>query len=142
MTTHQPGPDFAPIELAVADIAAGRPVVVVDDEDRENEGDLIFAAQSATADLVTFMIRECGGLICVPMTGPDLDRLALDQMVSQNADRMGTAFTVSVDARAGLASRLIVFARSAAEIPVVTPARASTDTVNAVPIRSAFWLTI
>jgi 3,4-dihydroxy 2-butanone 4-phosphate synthase/GTP cyclohydrolase II len=102
MTPHQPPAEFAPIELALADIAAGRPLVVVDDEDRENEGDLIFAAEKATADLVTLMIRECGGLICVPMTGPDLDRLALDQMVNQNTERMGTAFTVSVDARVGV----------------------------------------
>ena len=77
-------------------------MVVVDDEDRENEGDLIFAAEKATPELVAFMVRECGGLVCVPMTGADLDRLALTQMVSQNSDRMGTAFTVSVDARAGV----------------------------------------
>src|SRR5271155_2666372 len=105
MTTHQPHQptaEFAPIELALADIAAGRPVVVVDDEDRENEGDLVFAAEKATADLVAFMIRECGGLICVPMTGSDLDRLDLDQMVRRNTESMGTAFTVSVDARAGV----------------------------------------
>src|ERR1700685_384152 len=103
MTTHQPHQptaEFAPIDLALADIAAGRPLVVVDDEDRENEGDLIFAAEKATADLVTLMIRECGGLICVPMTGADLDRLALDQMVNQNTERMGTAFTLCVEARA------------------------------------------
>jgi 3,4-dihydroxy 2-butanone 4-phosphate synthase/GTP cyclohydrolase II len=102
MTADQPGADFAPVELALADIAAGRPVVVVDDEDRENEGDLVFAAEKATADLVAFMIRECGGLICVPMTGSDLDRLDLGQMVSRNTESMGTAFTVSVDARAGV----------------------------------------
>ena len=93
---------FDRIELALAEIAGGQPVVVVDDEDRENEGDLIFAAEKATPELVAFMVRECRGLVCVPMTGADLDRLALSQMVSQNSDRMGTAFTVSVDARAGV----------------------------------------
>ncbi|WP_042368297.1 bifunctional 3,4-dihydroxy-2-butanone-4-phosphate synthase/GTP cyclohydrolase II [Streptacidiphilus neutrinimicus] len=87
------------IEFAIAEIAAGRPIVVVDDENRENEGDLVFAAELATPELVAFAMRECRGLICVPMTGEDLDRLELGQMVAQNTESMRTAFTVSVDAR-------------------------------------------
>ena len=79
--------------------AAGRPIVVVDDEDRENEGDLIFAASAATADLVGFMIRHTSGYICVAMTGADLDRLGLPPMTAVNEDRKGTAYAVSVDAR-------------------------------------------
>ncbi|MCL2728981.1 MAG: bifunctional 3,4-dihydroxy-2-butanone-4-phosphate synthase/GTP cyclohydrolase II [Actinomycetia bacterium] len=89
-----------PIERAVADIAAGRPVVVVDDENRENEGDVIVAAEKITPEIVAFMMNECRGLICVPMEGPELDRLELPQMVEANTESMRTAFTVSVDAGA------------------------------------------
>jgi 3,4-dihydroxy 2-butanone 4-phosphate synthase/GTP cyclohydrolase II len=91
-----------PIEEAIADIAAGRAVVVVDDEDRENEGDLIFAAQRATPELAGFMIRHTSGVICVAMTGPILDRLSLPPMTMVNEDRKGTAYAVSVDARDGI----------------------------------------
>jgi 3,4-dihydroxy 2-butanone 4-phosphate synthase/GTP cyclohydrolase II len=93
---------FAPIEAAIEAIRAGRPVVVVDDADRENEGDLVFAASKATPDLVALMMAECRGLICVAVEGPTLDRLQLGQMVAQNTERMSTAFTVSVDAREGV----------------------------------------
>ncbi|GAA4928072.1 bifunctional 3,4-dihydroxy-2-butanone-4-phosphate synthase/GTP cyclohydrolase II [Streptomyces coeruleoprunus] len=87
-----------PVEQAIADIAAGRPVVVVDDEDRENEGDLVIAAEKATPEIVAFMMSECRGLICAPMEGDELDRLRLPQMVDDNTESMKTAFTVSVDA--------------------------------------------
>ncbi|MEU1595589.1 bifunctional 3,4-dihydroxy-2-butanone-4-phosphate synthase/GTP cyclohydrolase II [Streptomyces sp. NPDC005708] len=92
--------DFAldPVEQAIADIAAGKPVVVVDDEDRENEGDLVIAAEKATPEIVAFMMSECRGLICAPMEGDELDRLELPQMVEHNTESMRTAFTVSVDA--------------------------------------------
>jgi 3,4-dihydroxy 2-butanone 4-phosphate synthase/GTP cyclohydrolase II len=90
------------IETALAEVAAGRPVVVVDDQDRENEGDLVFAAEKATPDLVAFMMNECRGLICVPLDPEGIDRLRLRQMVADNSERMGTAFTVSVDARTGV----------------------------------------
>ncbi|MFJ7157638.1 bifunctional 3,4-dihydroxy-2-butanone-4-phosphate synthase/GTP cyclohydrolase II [Streptomyces sp. NPDC101118] len=89
-----------PVEQAIRDIAAGRPVVVVDDEDRENEGDLVIAAEKATPEIVAFMMSECRGLICAPMEGPELDRLELPQMVQNNTESMQTAFTVSVDATA------------------------------------------
>ncbi|WP_414169770.1 bifunctional 3,4-dihydroxy-2-butanone-4-phosphate synthase/GTP cyclohydrolase II [Streptoverticillium reticulum] len=87
-----------PVERAIADIAAGRPVVVVDDADRENEGDLVVAAEKITPEIVAFMMSECRGLICVPLEEPDIDRLDLPQMVARNTETMGTAFTVSVDA--------------------------------------------
>ncbi|MCS0639531.1 bifunctional 3,4-dihydroxy-2-butanone-4-phosphate synthase/GTP cyclohydrolase II [Streptomyces sp. LP05-1] len=87
-----------PVEQAIRDIAAGRPVVVVDDEDRENEGDLIVAAEKATPEIVAFMMSECRGLICAPMEDEELERLRLPQMVSDNTESMRTAFTVSVDA--------------------------------------------
>jgi 3,4-dihydroxy 2-butanone 4-phosphate synthase/GTP cyclohydrolase II len=91
-----------PVEQAIADIAAGRPVVVVDDEDRENEGDLVIAAEAATPEVIAFMMSECRGLICAPMEAEELDRLRLPQMVQDeaNTESMKTAFTVSVDATA------------------------------------------
>ncbi|WP_242419331.1 3,4-dihydroxy-2-butanone-4-phosphate synthase, partial [Frankia sp. CpI1-P] len=95
---------FASIEDAIAEIAAGRPLVVVDDADRENEGDLIFAAEAATPELVAFMTRYTSGVICVPMDAVDTDRLELDQMVPHNTERMGTAFTITVDAREGVST--------------------------------------
>ncbi|MFE0646291.1 bifunctional 3,4-dihydroxy-2-butanone-4-phosphate synthase/GTP cyclohydrolase II [Streptomyces sp. NPDC058877] len=87
-----------PVEQAIRDIAAGRPVVVVDDEDRENEGDLVIAAEKATPEIIAFMMSECRGLICAPMEEDELDRLQLPQMVEHNTESMRTAFTVSVDA--------------------------------------------
>ncbi len=90
------------VERAIKDIADGRPVIVVDDADRENEGDIVFAASKATPELLAFTIRYGRGLICVPMLGPDLDRLQVPQMTNQNQERHGTAFTVSVDARRGI----------------------------------------
>jgi len=92
------------IERAITELAAGRPIVVVDDENRENEGDLIFAASKATPELVGFMIRHTSGVICMPMEGHELDRLKLPPMTAVNEDRKGTAYTVSVDARDGVST--------------------------------------
>lgn len=89
------------IEAAIEDVARGRMVIVVDDEDRENEGDLILAAEKATPELVGYMVRHCSGIICVPMEGQRLEDLNLPLMAPGDSDPMGTAFTVSVDARAG-----------------------------------------
>lgn len=86
------------IEEAINDIRAGRMVVVIDDEDRENEGDVIIAAEKVTADAINFMVTHARGLVCMPVEGRRLDELELMPMVSQNTDTMGTAFTVSVDA--------------------------------------------
>jgi 3,4-dihydroxy 2-butanone 4-phosphate synthase/GTP cyclohydrolase II len=90
------------VERAVQDIRAGRAVVVVDDAARENEGDIIFAASKATPELLAFTIRHVRGLICVPMLGKDLDRLQIPPMTTDNQEHMGTAFTISVDARHGI----------------------------------------
>ena len=90
------------IEEAIEEIRAGKMVVVVDDEDRENEGDLIFAASCTSPELVGFMIRHTSGVLCVPMDGPDLDRLGLPPMTHVNEDAKGTAYSVSVDARLGV----------------------------------------
>ena len=90
--------NFDSIDTALAEIKAGRAVVVVDDESRENEGDLICAAQFATPDLINFMAVNARGLICLAMTGERLDELDLPLMVSKNTDSNQTAFTVSIDA--------------------------------------------
>ena len=89
---------FDPIDAALADLKAGRVIVVVDDENRENEGDLICAAQFATPDMINFMAVEARGLICLAMTGDRLDELDLPLMVSKLTDTNQTAFTVSIDA--------------------------------------------
>jgi 3,4-dihydroxy 2-butanone 4-phosphate synthase/GTP cyclohydrolase II len=90
---------FDSIEDAIADIRAGKMVVVLDDEDRENEGDLAMAAQMVTPEAINFMRKEAGGLICVPLLGRRLDELHLPQMVDDNTAVHETAFTVSVEAR-------------------------------------------
>ena len=97
---------------AIAAVRAGKAVVVVDDEDRENEGDLIFAASKATPQLVGFMIRHTSGVICVPMPGAELDRLNLPPMTSINEDRKATAYSVSVDARDGISTGISASDRS------------------------------
>ncbi len=93
-----------PVERAIADIAAGKAVVVVDDEDRENEGDLIFAASKATPELMAFTIRHSSGVICVPMPADMLDRLEIPLMTPHNKDKLRTAYTISVDARDGVST--------------------------------------
>src|SRR3954451_4372827 len=89
---------FGTVEQAIADIKAGKLILVADDEDRENEGDLICAAQLVTPELVNFMIRRAGGLICVALPGERVDQLALPPMAESNPDEYRTAYTVSVDA--------------------------------------------
>jgi 3,4-dihydroxy 2-butanone 4-phosphate synthase/GTP cyclohydrolase II len=95
------GPSFSPVAEILAELRAGRMVIVMDDEDRENEGDLIMAAEHATPEAVAFMIRHTSGIICVPMEEAQLARLDLPQMVPVNSESHRTAFTVSVDLRAG-----------------------------------------
>ncbi|MBB4684608.1 bifunctional 3,4-dihydroxy-2-butanone-4-phosphate synthase/GTP cyclohydrolase II [Amycolatopsis jiangsuensis] len=96
------GFDVDAIEAAIADVAAGRAVVVVDDEDRENEGDLIFAAEKATPELLAFMVRYTSGYVCVALTEEEADRLDLPPMYHTNQDQRGTAYSVTVDAAEGV----------------------------------------
>ena len=93
---------FATIEEAIEEIREGRMVVVVDDEDRENEGDLVVAAAFATDEAVNFMATHARGLICLCLTGERCEELGLPQMTQRNEARLGTAFTVSVEAREGV----------------------------------------
>ena len=90
---------FSSIETAVGELRAGRFVVVVDDEDRENEGDLVLAAEKVTPEAINFMAREGRGLICLALTEERCDELALPPMVDENTSNFGTAFTVSIEAR-------------------------------------------
>ncbi len=94
-----PGVRLDTVEEAITDIAAGKAVVVVDDEHRENEGDLVFAASRSTPALMAFTIRHSSGVVCVPMTAQTLDRLGIALMTPHNRERLRTAYTVSVDAR-------------------------------------------
>ena len=89
---------FDRVEDAIEDIRLGRMVIVADDEDRENEGDLVMAASCVTPDHINFMIKHAGGLICVPMTNERADALELPLVTDANTDPQGTAFTVPVDA--------------------------------------------
>src|SRR3989441_12472184 len=99
MMSHSP---FTDVPTAIEEIRAGRMVVVVDDEDRENEGDLVMAGDKVTPEAINFMAKYGRGLVCVPMTGERLDELKIQMMVSDNTAPMGTAFTVTVDARRGV----------------------------------------
>lgn len=98
---HSP---FDSVESAISDIAAGRLVIVTDDEDRENEGDLIMSASKATPETVNMMIRYCSGIVCVPTLEPQLRRLGLGPMVQQNREVQRTDFAVSVDAAEGIST--------------------------------------
>jgi 3,4-dihydroxy 2-butanone 4-phosphate synthase / GTP cyclohydrolase II len=116
--------EFDAIEDVIADIAAGRPVVVVDDEDRENEGDLIVAAQFATPETVAFLVNHTSGLLCVGMEEPALQRLRLPQMVPDdgNEDVRKTAFTLSVDLIAGTTTGISAHDRAATVQALANPA--------------------
>lgn len=93
---------FAPIEAAIEAIRQGKMVILVDDEDRENEGDLVMAAEHVTPEAINFMATHARGLICMPMSGANLDRLELPLMVKENQSKYETAFTVSVEATKGV----------------------------------------
>ena len=118
------------VDRAIKDIAEGRPVLVVDDENRENEGDIIFAASMATPELLAFMIRYSSGVICVPMREAVLDRLQLPQMTAQNTEHHRTAFTVSVDARAGTSTGISAADRATTIARLVDPATTAADLVR------------
>ncbi len=108
------------ISEAIQEIRQGKFVIVVDDEDRENEGDLVIAAEKVTPQAVNFMIREARGLVCVPLTGKRLDELQLPQMVRENTAPLGTAFTVSVEAR-NVTTGISAFDRAATILALVDP---------------------
>src|SRR6187549_3589480 len=104
---------FAAVEDAVAAIRRGEMVIVVDDEDRENEGDLTMAAEKVTPEAINFMAKHGRGLICLPMTGERLDELNIPLMVNQNTARLGTAFCVTVEAKHSTSTGISAGDRSA-----------------------------
>ncbi len=118
---------FATIEDAIEEIRAGRMLVVVDDEDRENEGDLLMAADGITPEHVNFMAKHGRGLVCVPMTGERLDQLNISMMVNENTAPLGTAFTVTVDARRGITTGTSAHDRAVTIRTLVDPRTMSDD---------------
>jgi len=121
---------FDTIETAIQTIAVGGLVIVTDDEGRENEGDLVMAAEKATPELVNMMIRHARGLICVPMTEPQLKRLGINPMVQQNRESHRTAFTVSVDAAEGITTGISAFDRARTIKLLSDPATRSDELVQ------------
>jgi 3,4-dihydroxy 2-butanone 4-phosphate synthase/GTP cyclohydrolase II len=130
---------FDSIEQAIADVAAGKAVVVVDDEDRENEGDLVFAAELATPEMVAFMVRYTSGFICVPLTESEATRLDLPPMFHTNQDKRGTAYTVTVDAREGVSTGISAADRAHTIRLLASPSTRATDLSrpgHVVPLRA------
>lgn len=126
--THDcPGSAFASIPDALAAIAAGRIVVVVDDEDRENEGDLIMAAEHATKETIGFFVRHTSGFICAAITGDRARELDLPPMVARNEDHMGTAFAVTVDLRKGTTTGISASERAATIRALADPQTVADD---------------
>src|SRR5947209_8099609 len=118
---------FARIEDAIDAIRAGRMVIVVDDEDRENEGDLTIAAERITPDAINFMARYGRGLICLPMTPERLDELEIPLMVSQNSSRFETAFCVSIEAKGRTSTGISASDRAATVLAAIDPATRPSD---------------
>ncbi|WP_150460069.1 3,4-dihydroxy-2-butanone-4-phosphate synthase [Nesterenkonia ebinurensis] len=122
-----PAPILDPVEVALNQLAAGRPVVVVDDADRENEGDLIFPAAAATPELMGFTIRYSSGVICLPMTGERARHLNLPPMVTENQDPKGTAYTLSCDAAAVTSTGISAADRAITARALADPETAAAD---------------
>ena len=121
---------LAKIAEAIEDIKQGRFVIIVDDEDRENEGDLALAAEKVSAQAINFMAKHGRGLICLPATGERLDNLQLPLMVDENTCKFGTAFTVSVDAKQGTTTGISAADRAKTIKAVVDPATKPNDLVR------------
>jgi 3,4-dihydroxy 2-butanone 4-phosphate synthase / GTP cyclohydrolase II len=112
---------FASIEEAAADIRDGRMVIIVDDEDRENEGDLVCAAEKVTPEIINFMATYARGLICMPLTEERCDELHLTMQVADNTSFLGTAFTVSIEARRGVTTGISAADRATTILTAVDP---------------------
>jgi 3,4-dihydroxy 2-butanone 4-phosphate synthase/GTP cyclohydrolase II len=128
-----------PVPVALGRIAAGEPVVVVDDEDRENEGDLILAAATATPAQIAFAVRHSSGLLCAPMSAERADALELPLMVARNADPLRTAYTVSVDAADGVTTGISAADRARTLTVLADPATAPADLIrpgHVIPLRA------
>lgn len=124
---NPPAADFSPIEAAVADIQEGRIVIVVDDEDRENEGDFVVAAERCTPEIINFMAKKAGGIICVALTAQRAKELTLEMMVDSNTSLHETSFTVSVDYVHGTSSGVSAFDRAATVRSLIDPKTKPSD---------------
>ena len=122
--------EFDPIEEVLDELRQGHLVIVTDDANRENEGDLILAAEKATPELINFMIRYTSGVICVPMEGKDLDRLDLPLMTVRNTESNRTAYTISVDAKKGVTTGISAADRSRTIRLLADPSTAAQDMVR------------
>jgi 3,4-dihydroxy 2-butanone 4-phosphate synthase/GTP cyclohydrolase II len=118
---------LATVPEAIADFAAGKFVIVVDDEDRENEGDLVVAAQLVTPEHISFMTRHGSGLVCMPVLAKRLDELGIAPMVERNTSRLGTAFSVSIDARESVTTGASAYDRAATIRKVLDPGAKASD---------------
>lgn len=121
---------FATIDEGIEEIKRGRMIIVVDDEDRENEGDITMAAEFCTAEHVAFMRRHCSGVVCVPLSAEKIHQLDLPQMVQRNSARLGTAFTVSVDAADGVTTGISAADRARTIRVLADPRAAPQDLVR------------
>ena len=121
---------FCTVEEAISDIRAGRFIIILDDENRENEGDLMMAEEMVTPEAINFMARFGRGLICMPMTAERLRELDIPLMTSQNTESMGTAFTVSVDARINTTTGISAFDRATTVHALIDPVTRRNDIVT------------
>lgn len=131
---------FSSIEAAIEDIRQGKPVIVVDDEDRENEGDFIFAAEKCTPEIMNFIITHGKGIPCVPATAQRLEELQLPMMVGNNTARLGTAMTVTVDALHGTTTGISAYDRHLTVKVFVDPSAKPSDLArpgHIIPLRAA-----
>jgi 3,4-dihydroxy 2-butanone 4-phosphate synthase / GTP cyclohydrolase II len=124
VSPHSP---FCDVESAIEDIRAGRMVVVVDDEDRENEGDLTLAAEKVTPEAINFMAREGRGLVCLAMTEERLEHLRISPMTAENTSNYGTAFCESIDAREGVTTGISAYDRARTIEVAINPATRPSD---------------
>src|SRR6202048_4797473 len=122
--------EFDPIEEVLDELRQGHLVIVTDDANRENEGDLILAAERATPELINFMIRYTSGVICVPMEGEELDRLELPLMTIRNTESMRTAYTISADAKEGVSTGISAADRSRTIRLLADPSTVAGDLVR------------
>ena len=129
-TTPKRSTDLAPIEDALADFRDGKMLIVIDDEDRENEGDLTVAAEKVTPEIINFMAAHGRGLICMPMTGERLDELQIPMMVAENTSSYQTAFCVSIEAKAGVSTGISAADRARTILAAVDPQTRPADLVR------------
>jgi 3,4-dihydroxy 2-butanone 4-phosphate synthase/GTP cyclohydrolase II len=123
-------PHLVSIEEAIAEIRAGRMIILMDDEDRENEGDLCMAAEKVTPEAIAFMARFARGLVCLPLAQEKLSELGLPMMVAENSTPLGTAFTLSIDARRGVTSGISAADRATTILTVLREGAGANDLVS------------